>query len=147
MCRETPLPHSLHCLSNSFISTCPIHHCRHPKIVIHTLGASSFLPISIDGIIFSSYCKDTSGCNLPTPGTILAARICTPSTDPSCPPPPNTPLPHTSTLIQLTPPLTSQTSLPSPLPPRLYISSTIHLVPWLQPLLFLPSFSNFPNAH
>ena len=40
MCRETPLSHSLHCHSNSFISTCPIHHCCHPNIVIHTLLSS-----------------------------------------------------------------------------------------------------------
>ena len=49
------------------------------------------------GSMFISNCRETKGCNLPTPKKILAARICTFSTGPSYAPPP-----HTSALCNST---------------------------------------------
>ena len=47
MCCKTPLPHSLHCPSNIFISTCSIHHYRHLHIIIQTLPFFHHLYINI----------------------------------------------------------------------------------------------------
>ena len=62
MCCETPLPHSLHCSSNSFISTCPIHHYRHPNIVIHSLP--SFHPLIVMCNGRDAWFTDISGVHL-----------------------------------------------------------------------------------